>query len=108
MKGVARTSLAVACYLRYAEIFDDANSAFDYVVRRRTPDDSSWVAVGARRYIQYFNNVMMLRGSLPSPYPLRLHRVIMNGIPDFDDDNEEGSCDPGIEVRAWIISVLHD
>ncbi|KAJ3061213.1 hypothetical protein HK102_009192, partial [Quaeritorhiza haematococci] len=93
--GVGRTGVAIACYFRYAELFDDCMDAFDYFVYRRTPDDTSWVTVSQRRYVQYFNNVLLLGGSLPSPYPLKLHRIIINGIPNFDN---AGSCNPGVEI----------
>ncbi|KAJ3197973.1 hypothetical protein HDU67_003611, partial [Dinochytrium kinnereticum] len=95
INGYSRTSVAIAAYLRYADIFEDATEAFDHFARRRTPEDASWVSVSQRRYIQYFNNVLLLNGSLPNPYPLRLHRVILNGVPDFDNN---GSCCPGIEI----------
>ncbi|KAJ3194288.1 hypothetical protein HK101_003058 [Irineochytrium annulatum] len=93
--GIAKSGVAIAAYLRYSDIFEDANEAFDHFVRRRTPDDASWVGVGQRRYVQYFNNVLLLNGNLPNAYPLRLHRVILNGVPEFDTD---GSCNPGIEI----------
>ncbi|KAJ1550188.1 hypothetical protein HK405_001200, partial [Cladochytrium tenue] len=93
--GVGRTGTAIACYLRYANIFEDASDAFNHFVRRRTPDDESWVGVSHRRYVQYFNNVILLNGGLPSPYPLQLHRVILNTVPDFDNN---GSCNPGLEI----------
>ncbi|KAJ3104502.1 hypothetical protein HDU97_009115 [Phlyctochytrium planicorne] len=95
INGFSRTSVAISAYLRFADIFEDATEAFDHFVRRRTPDDASWVSVSQRRYIQYFNNVLLLNGSVPTPYPLRLHRVILNGIPEFDNN---GSCCPGIEI----------
>jgi hypothetical protein len=93
--GVGRTGVTLSCYLRYAEIFDDTSQAFEYFVSRRTPEDSSWVGVAQRRYIQYFNNVLLLNGSLPTSYPLHMQKIVMNGIPSFDG---RGGCDPGIEI----------
>ncbi|KAJ3289123.1 hypothetical protein HK104_007721, partial [Borealophlyctis nickersoniae] len=93
--GVGRTGVAISCYLRYADIFADANEAFDHFIARRTPTDSTWVTVGQRRYVQYFNNIMLLNGSLPNPHPLQLHRVMLNGIPNFDN---QGGCNPGLEI----------
>jgi hypothetical protein len=93
--GVGRTGTAIACYLRYADIFNDCTDAFNHFIRRRTPDDATWVSLSQKRYVQYFNNVMQLDGSLPNPLPLRLHRVILNTVPDFDN---AGGCSPGIEI----------
>ncbi|KAI8805430.1 hypothetical protein BJ742DRAFT_406709 [Cladochytrium replicatum] len=93
--GLGRTALAVACYLRYADIFTDANDALEYFLTRRTPSDRSWMTVGHKRYIQYFHNVVLLNGSLPNAYPLKLHRVILNGVPDF---GAERGCNPGLEI----------
>ena len=93
--GVGKTGVAISCYLRFSELFSDANEAFDYFVRRRTPDDDQWPTVSQRRYVQYMNNILMLNGSVPNPYALQLHRVILNSIPDYDDF---GSCYPGIEI----------
>ncbi|KAJ3307681.1 hypothetical protein HDU76_004444, partial [Blyttiomyces sp. JEL0837] len=93
--GVGRTGVAISCYLRYADIFEDASEAFDHFIRRRTPDDESWVGVSQRRYVQYFNNVVLLNGSLPNPMGLAIQRVILNTVPDFDN---AGSCNPGIEI----------
>eukprot|EP00842_Homolaphlyctis_polyrhiza_P006494 jgi/Hompol1/6846/HPOL_001315-RA len=93
--GVGRTGAAIACYLRFVEIIPDAKEAFEYYVYRRANGDRSWVTVSLERYIDYFNNLMILGGSVPSPYPLRLHRVIINGIPDFDG---RGACNPGLEI----------
>ncbi|KAJ3118312.1 hypothetical protein HDU96_002469 [Phlyctochytrium bullatum] len=95
LNGHTRTSVAVAAYLRYADIFEDATEALDHFIRRRTPDDAAWCGVTQRRYVQYFNNVLLLNGSLPNPHPLRLHRVILNGVPEFDG---RGGCHPGIEI----------
>ncbi|KAJ3414886.1 hypothetical protein HDV05_005950 [Chytridiales sp. JEL 0842] len=93
--GVGRTGVAAACYLRYTDLFDDTAQAFDYFVSRRTPDDASWVGVSQRRYVQYFNNVMLLQGGVPTAHPLKLCRISMNRSPNFDG---QGGCRPGLEV----------
>ncbi|TPX46130.1 hypothetical protein SeMB42_g00757 [Synchytrium endobioticum] len=93
--GYSRTSLAVACFLRWADIFDDTIDAFTYFVSRRTPDDSSWITTSQLRYIQYFENMLRLEGAPPNPIPLRLHRVMLNSIPNFDG---MGGCQPGCEI----------
>ena len=93
--GVGRTGIAIACFMRYASYFEDASDAFDFFCYRRTPGDTSWVTPSQKRYVQYFNNVMLLNGSIPNPYPLALHRVILNGIPNF---SEAGGCNPGLEI----------
>ncbi|KAI8912402.1 hypothetical protein BC831DRAFT_517331 [Entophlyctis helioformis] len=105
--GVGRTGVAIAAYLRFVEIIPDANEAFEYYAYRRSPAttmaggssnqpiDRSWVTVSLERYVDYFNNLMILGGSVPSAYPLRMHRVVMNGIPNFDGS---GGCNPGLEV----------
>lgn len=93
--GVGRTGVALACYMRFAKIFDDTVKAFDYFQKRRTPNDASWITKSQNRYVQYFNNVMILQGSPPNQYPLKLHSLILNGIPNFDG---RGGCNPGIEI----------
>ncbi|KAI9206006.1 uncharacterized protein BJ171DRAFT_580080 [Polychytrium aggregatum] len=93
--GVGRSGIAIACYLRFVDIFSDATKAFEYFMERRTPQDRSWMTVSQNRYNQYFNNILLLNGQLPSPYPLRLTRVVINTIPNFDG---RGSCNPGLEI----------
>jgi len=93
--GKIRTGVAVACYLRFDETFDNASEAFDYFVYRRSPIDQSWISVNQKRYVKYFNDVIQLDGHLPSPSPLCLHQVLLNSIPNFDN---EGSCNPGMEI----------
>ena len=63
--GKSRTGLAIACYLRYAGIFDNTLEAFEYFVNRRSPSDKSWVSVTQNRYLQYFENVVMGEGEIP-------------------------------------------
>nr|KAJ3413846.1 hypothetical protein HK105_001955 [Polyrhizophydium stewartii] len=93
--GVGRTGAAIASYLRFAEIIPDAKEAFEYFAFRRDCVDRSWASVSIERYVDYVNNVMNLGGAVPSPYPFRLHHVVLNGIPNFDG---KGGCDPGIEI----------
>ncbi|KAJ3123033.1 hypothetical protein HK098_002253 [Nowakowskiella sp. JEL0407] len=93
--GVGRTGIAISCFLRFSEIFDDTLNAFEYFQYRRTPNDNSWVTVSQLRYLQYFQNVVMLNGSVPNSWPLKLHRIILNGVPNFDG---RGSCRPGLEI----------
>ncbi|TPX32548.1 hypothetical protein SmJEL517_g04398 [Synchytrium microbalum] len=93
--GYSRTSVVVACYLRYADLFEDTAEAFQYFVSRRTPNDESWITTSQRRYVQYFENILLLEGVPPNPSPLRLHRVMLNSIPNFDG---MGGCQPGCEI----------
>ncbi|KAJ3039265.1 hypothetical protein HDV00_012353, partial [Rhizophlyctis rosea] len=93
--GVGRTGVAIACYLRYANLFLDANEAFKHFANRRTPGETDWNTVGQKRYVQYFNNVVYLGGALPNPYPIRLREIVLNGLPDFDN---RGGCNPGLEI----------
>ncbi|KAI8618638.1 hypothetical protein BC830DRAFT_1166006 [Chytriomyces sp. MP71] len=105
--GVGRTGIAIAAYLRYSDTFSDAATAFEYFISRRTPNDQAWPSVSQRRYIQYFNNAILVNGALPTPYPLVLDCIVLNTIPDFD---EYGGCRPGIEVyqnRKLIYSRVH-
>ncbi|KAJ1548028.1 hypothetical protein HK096_006823 [Nowakowskiella sp. JEL0078] len=92
--GVGRSGVAISCYLRFAEIFSDINEAFDFFQTCRTPFDKSWVSVSQLRFIQYFQNVILLNGNVPNAYPLRLHRLILNGVPRF----HHGTCNPGLEI----------
>ncbi|KAJ3202396.1 Tensin-3 [Entophlyctis luteolus] len=107
--GIVRTGIAVAAYLRYSDTFADALTAFDYFIARRTPNDNSWPTVSQRRYLTYFNNTILVAGVLPTKVPLALDSIIMNGIPDFDE-NEGSGCRPGIEVymnRKLVWSLVH-
>ncbi|KAJ3252427.1 hypothetical protein HDU77_005132 [Chytriomyces hyalinus] len=113
--GVGRTGIAIAAYLRYSETFSDAATAFEYFVSRRTPNDQAWPSVSQRRYIQYFNNAILVNGLLPTPYPLLLDSIVLNTIPDFDDNasfsgSNDATCRPGIEIyqnRKLIYSRVY-
>ncbi|TPX56099.1 hypothetical protein PhCBS80983_g04792 [Powellomyces hirtus] len=91
--GLGRSAVAIACYLRYADVFADAADGFDYFIERRwwnqRPADErmdgdqafpSWATVAHRRYVQYFNNMIILGGVLPNAMPLLLQRVVINGL----------------------------
>ncbi|KAK5667876.1 hypothetical protein QVD99_004927 [Batrachochytrium dendrobatidis] len=93
--GLARTGLAIATYLRFADIIPDVKEAFDYFVYRRSKKDRSWVTVSMDRYINYMDHVMNTNGVVPNPDPIRLHHIVMNGIPNFDGKE---SSNPGIEI----------
>lgn len=93
--GLGRSSLAIACFLRFCEKFDSTYESFDFFLRRRSPETSAWVTVTTRRYLRYFNDIIILQGRVPNAQPLTLHQVIMNTVPNFDGD---GGCSPGIEV----------
>lgn len=93
--GQSRSGLVMACFLRYCEIFDSTYESFEYFVSRRCPGRVDWVSVTLRRYLRYFNDVLILDGRIPNPHPLQLHQVILNTVPNFDG---QGSCNPGIEV----------
>jgi hypothetical protein len=47
------------------------------------------------RYLQYFDNIMDLQGTVPNPFKLQLHRVILNTVPNFDS---YGGCEPEMEI----------
>ena len=93
--GVGRTGIAIACYLRYVKLFEKAEHAFEYFFDRRKKGDKSWMTVSHRRYTTYFDNTISLGGYPPNPYPLKLHSILINGIPNYDGN---GSCNPGIEI----------
>ncbi|KAJ3396825.1 hypothetical protein HDU92_001659 [Lobulomyces angularis] len=93
--GIQKTSIAIACYLRYANHFQNSVDSFRYFISKRTPHDQNWPTVTHYRYVQYFNNLMLLNGNLPNPLPLKLHSVELSTIPHFDNT---GICTPGIEI----------
>lgn len=88
----------MACYLHYAQHFPTAQSAFLYFIERRCGkriENLPWLGQWHKRYLQYFDEIMDLNGNCPNPHPLRLHSVIMNGVPNFDG---RGRCQPLLEV----------
>jgi hypothetical protein len=93
--GKSRSGLAIACFLRYCGLFDSAYESFEYFVAKRSKDDTSWISVTLKRYLRYFNDILILDGKVPNSIPLQLHQVILTTIPNFDG---QGGCDPGIEV----------
>ncbi|KAH6600971.1 hypothetical protein BASA50_001976 [Batrachochytrium salamandrivorans] len=93
--GIGRTGLAISSYLRFSEIIPDVKEAFGYFAYRRMSGNMTWATVSLVRYVDYINHVMNLGGCLPHPYPIRLHHIAINGIPNFDGN---GSSHPGIEV----------
>lgn len=94
--GISRTSLVVACYLRYISVFDSAREGFEYFVSLRCHDDVEWISGWHKRYVQYFDDLLSLGGRMPNPKPLKLHGVIVNTIPKF----EKNKIDPVLEV--WM------
>lgn len=93
--GKNRSGLAMACFLRFCGLFDTTYEAFEYFISKRSKGDASWASVTLRRYLRYFNDILILEGRLPSSIPLKLHQVILTTIPNFDGN---GGCNPGIEV----------
>lgn len=93
--GKSRSGLVVACLLRYCGLFDSAHESLEYFRAKRCPNDQTWISVTLKRYLRYFNDILILEGRVPSSVPLKLHQVILTTIPDF---NGAGGCNPGIEV----------
>lgn len=93
--GKSRSGLAIACFLRYCGLFDSAYESFEYFVGKRSKEDTTWISVTLKRYLRYFNDILILDGKVPNSIPLQLHQVILTTIPNFDG---QGGCDPGIEV----------
>jgi len=93
--GKLRTGIALACYMRYVGLTTSASEAFQYFLQRRSANDKAWVTVTLERYLHYFDKTMELQGTMPNPYPLRLHQIIINTVPNFDG---EGACDPILEI----------
>lgn len=94
--GRARTSLAVACYLKFSEKFESTQEAFEYFCARRSPSDSTWINCLHHKYLQYFNDVLSLHGKVPRQDVLSLKSLICTSIPDFG--RSTGGLRPLIEV----------
>lgn len=93
--GKSRSGLVVACLLRVCGLFDSAHESLEYFRKRRCPEDDAWISVTLKRYLRYFNDILILEGRVPSSVPLKLHQVILTTIPNFDG---AGGCAPGIEI----------
>jgi hypothetical protein len=57
----------------------------------KSEKDSEMLQASQLRYLGYFGEV--LKGFIPLNKPLILQRVIMNGLPDVEDENSFGNED---------------
>lgn len=48
--GLSRTGVAMACFLKFADVFPTANDAFEYFIERRANGDRSWVTCTQKRF----------------------------------------------------------
>ncbi|KAJ3315169.1 hypothetical protein HDV04_004310 [Boothiomyces sp. JEL0838] len=96
LDGISKTGLAVAGYLRYADIFQDAEEALDYFCYRRNVHSGIILDnIVSSRYINYLDSVIGSAGRVPYPYVLKLSRVTLNNPPFFDPGM---GLVPGIEI----------
>lgn len=94
--GRNRTGIIVACFLYFSCIFPNVDDGFNYFIKRRCNNDSSWVTNTQRRYSKYFNGIFTYKGHLQNQYALYMCSIILNGIPNFLPN--DGGCNPGLEV----------
>ena len=92
--GIKHTSILVAALLRYLNVFESTQNAFDYFTLRRSPFDQNWITCKHHRYIHYLNDIFDFNGQVPNPNLLILRKIIMNGVPLYQDV----PCRPVIKV----------
>eukprot|EP01138_Halocafeteria_seosinensis_P005583 gb/GECG01005706.1/.p1 GENE.gb/GECG01005706.1/~~gb/GECG01005706.1/.p1 ORF type:complete len:661 (+),score=112.01 gb/GECG01005706.1/:1-1983(+) len=83
MTGKGRTCVVLAALLTWMQRFANPMRALEYVCTKRQLDPDTAINPSQKRYLQYF--MYMYEGVKPRSEPMVLRRVIMNGIPTFED-----------------------
>jgi tensin len=97
LTGKGRTAALTACILTWIGEFSSPIEALQYVSDRKCIPVDYLTIPSQRRYVQYFSN--MLDGVKPRSEPLLLRRIILNTIPVFGDNTEEGlGCCPYLQL----------
>eukprot|EP00457_Paulinella_chromatophora_P000466 gb/GEZN01000466.1/.p1 GENE.gb/GEZN01000466.1/~~gb/GEZN01000466.1/.p1 ORF type:complete len:733 (-),score=117.40 gb/GEZN01000466.1/:324-2522(-) len=98
--GKGRTGTMVSAFLLWCEAFHDVPQALYYYARQRSTREiapellQDGVTIPSqKRYVQYLER--LLHGFRPHHGSLRLMRIVMTAIPDFDGD---GSCRPYFKI----------
>ncbi|KAJ3324424.1 hypothetical protein HDV06_006835 [Boothiomyces sp. JEL0866] len=96
LDGIGKSGIAIAGYLRFADIFQDAEEALEYFCYRRNVHSGVILDnIVSSRYINYIDSVIGSAGRVPYPYVLKLTRVTLNNLPYFDPGM---GLVPGIEI----------
>ncbi len=94
--GFTRSATFLACYLTWTNAFEHGTDALPFVCDRLKNKQLRAVQPSQRRYINYFQQV--LAGKNPQCSPVRLNRLILNGIPNFSKDESNPSFTPFVEL----------
>lgn len=99
LTGKGRTAALIACVMAWLGEFTTPMEALQYIADRRGFTVDNLTIPSQRRYVQYFSN--MLDGVKPRSEPLLLRRVILNSIPLFGTEQEDGvdlGCCPYVQL----------
>ena len=80
--GKGRTGLIICCYLMHSGIVATADEAMTYYGTRRTKDGKGVTIASQQRYVRYYEQV--LKTGVPEPRLLKLTKVRVHTIPNFD------------------------
>eukprot|EP00808_Paulinella_micropora_P017113 g56318.t1 len=101
--GKGRTGTVISAFLLWCQAMEDPTQALHYYARMRSNREESSGIVqfskdgvtipSQKRYVKYLDS--LLRGFCPARGPVRLMRIVMTAIPNFDAD---GSCRPYFKI----------
>ncbi|EDQ86484.1 uncharacterized protein MONBRDRAFT_10809 [Monosiga brevicollis MX1] len=93
--GKGRTGLIISCYLMYAGICPDPDSAMTMFGAKRTHNGKGVTIPSQRRYIRYFHTMLQGDRTVPPATPLTLTGIRLHGVPNYDFS---GGCQPYYQV----------
>jgi hypothetical protein len=93
VNGTGRSVSTVATYLSWAGLSPSPHDALEDIARALGQSSNNLLIPSQRRYLGYF--AQLLRGEEPRNELRVLQRVIINGIPRFEED---GSCRPYLQI----------
>lgn len=79
--GFTRSAALLAAYLAWTDSFDSPAKALPFVVERLKDFGIRSVVPSQHRYLGYYQQV--LGGTNPQVQPVKIARLILNGVPDF-------------------------
>jgi len=92
--GNGRTVSTVASYIAWAGVVGSPSAGLSLCAEKRGMPISSLVNPSQRRYVNYVQQ--LLAGKPPSVKPMRLERIIMNGMPHIEEDG--GRIRPYLQI----------
>eukprot|EP00730_Choanoeca_flexa_P004859 TRINITY_DN11822_c1_g1_i3.p2 TRINITY_DN11822_c1_g1~~TRINITY_DN11822_c1_g1_i3.p2 ORF type:complete len:374 (+),score=86.14 TRINITY_DN11822_c1_g1_i3:250-1371(+) len=92
--GKGRTGVMISAYLVHCGLFDNTEEALEFYGHARTMNGKGVTIPSQVRYVKYYGSHVLSQREF-EPVPLLMKKIILHGIPDFNN----GTCVPQFTLR---------